>query len=632
MKRYLALLTVLTALLCACNSEIDNKPNETDTEHTADTSDTLAEVSDTDSPAGDGILYTEGDLAFLDIGGEIAVMCRGELSGTYDGYFLLTDSTDCTNAYVLEKAEYGVRIHWLDENGKSKGYASAETAAQYGNYIVTEERVYDAQMRNTIHFPSHSNAFTVGEVTTYGDAITVNGTDENGEAVLFRYFPQVMSFEETSELPIPALTFSDEKIRVFETRPVWGNNGHAIGVLEIDTPASTKNLGTFGEYVTYNTATHMFFIEGDEVVHISRGEGVHHLIYDDFFAVGYEYFEPYIVYDKNFERAFEDDFLLFAELGDGNYIAVPTPKSLPTNTQEYSIYNSQKEVVYSGKDDDNGVIMDVGTDYVLRKKGNTLWLYTPYGELMCELGKVTDTMGFHDMLSGVGVKNDMECYYFVFEDNGDRDKDGNTRHTEYYYVPETKEIGIIDGGYSSFAYAKPVLYLYPTAETDITVTFAHPERLTTVYPAYNDGWSVHASPDGTLTDERGRSYYALYWEETSDTPYYTFNEGFCVAGEDSAEFLEEKLAALGFTEREANEFIIYWLPIMEANPYTLVSFELTAEREASNALCITPKPDSLLRMAMHIKAVDEYTYIAEQELPAFERMGFTAVEWGGCVH
>ncbi len=632
MKRYFALLTVLAALLSACNAAPVNKTGETDTDYVANTSDTLAEESHMNSTADDGILYAEGDLAFLDIGGEIAVMCRGELSGIYDGYFLLTDDTDCTNAYVLEKTEYGVRIHWLDENGESQGYASAKTAMQYGDFIVTEERVYDAQMRQTIHFPSHSNAFTVEEVTTDGDAITVNGTDENGEAVLFRYFPQVMSFEETSELPIPELTFSDEKIRVLETRPVWGNNGHAIGVLEIDTPANTKNMGTFGKYVTYNTVTHMFFIEGDEVVHISRGEGVHHLIYDDFFAVGYEYFEPYIVYDKNFERAFEDDFLLFAELGDGNYIAVPTPKSLPTNTQKYSIYNSQKEVVYYGEDDNSGVIMDVGTDYVLRKKDNTLWLYTPYGELMCELGKVTDTMRLHDMLSGVGVKNDMECYYFVFEDSADTDGNYNYRNIEYYYVPETKEVGIIDNGYSSFAYAKPVLYLYPTEETNVTVTFAHPERLTTVYPAYNDGWSVHASPDGTLTDDRGRSYYALYWEETSDTPYYDFTDGFCVAGEDSAAFLEEKLAALGFTEREANEFIIYWLPIMEASEYNIVRFELTDEREASNALCITPKQDSLLRMAMHIKAVDEYTYIAEQELPTFERNGFTAVEWGGCVH
>ena len=32
---------------------------------------------------------------------------------------------------------------------------------------------------------------------------------------------------------------------------------------------------------------------------------------------------------------------------------------------------------------------------------------------------------------------------------------------------------------------------------------------------------------------------------------------------------EEALADLGLTRREANEFMVYWLPMMEPNPYNL---------------------------------------------------------------
>ena len=53
---------------------------------------------------------------------------------------------------------------------------------------------------------------------------------------------------------------------------------------------------------------------------------------------------------------------------------------------------------------------------------------------------------------------------------------------------------------------KPVIYLYPEQETDVRVTLDLAGELTCAYPAYGDGWSVRAAPDGTLTDESGQTY------------------------------------------------------------------------------------------------------------------------------
>ena len=64
---------------------------------------------------------------------------------------------------------------------------------------------------------------------------------------------------------------------------------------------------------------------------------------------------------------------------------------------------------------------------------------------------------------------------------------------------------------------KPVIYLYPEQETDVRVTLDLAGELTCAYPAYGDGWSVRAAPDGTLTDESGQTYRYLYWEGTSGT-------------------------------------------------------------------------------------------------------------------
>ena len=43
-------------------------------------------------------------------------------------------------------------------------------------------------------------------------------------------------------------------------------------------------------------------------------------------------------------------------------------------------------------------------------------------------------------------------------------------------------------------------------------------------------------------------------------------------------------------------------------------------------------PDSILRTMIHIKKVDSYTQIKEQELYSFERNGFCLVEWGGTTY
>ena len=174
---------------------------------------------------------------------------------------------------------------------------------------------------------------------------------------------------------------------------------------------------------------------------------------------------------------------------------------------------------------------------------------------------------------------------------------------------------------------KPVIYLYPTEETEVAVKLNLNGDLTCTYPAYNDGWTVTASPDGTLTDANGREYYCLYWEGELDT-HYDFTRGFCVKGEDIAAFLEDALAKIGLTEREANEFIIYWLPQMERNAYNLISFQADAYTDSAD-LNITPAPDSLLRVFMAWKPLDEAVEIEPQKFTKFERSGFTAVEWGG---
>ena len=175
---------------------------------------------------------------------------------------------------------------------------------------------------------------------------------------------------------------------------------------------------------------------------------------------------------------------------------------------------------------------------------------------------------------------------------------------------------------------KPILYLYPEESTSVTIQFSHPELLTTTYPAYNDAWHVTARPDGTLEDTAGKQYYALYWEEQDGfTP--DFSTGFYVTSADAASFLEEQLTAIGLNYKEQNEFIMYWLPVLEEAGESLVYFAIDNEI-TNNDLLITPAPASLLRLRMYVKPVTTRPEnIRPQTFTTFTRSGFTAVEWGG---
>lgn len=178
---------------------------------------------------------------------------------------------------------------------------------------------------------------------------------------------------------------------------------------------------------------------------------------------------------------------------------------------------------------------------------------------------------------------------------------------------------------------KPILYLYPTSKINVNVKLQKQNQILTSYPKYNNGWHVTAHPNGDLYDENNNYYYALYWDEINQNKV-DFKEGFYVSRENSITFLEEKLEIIGLNKKEKNEFIMYWLPKLEKNEHNLIYFELTEEREANNKLIIEPKPDSLLRINMHIKNVDKKTNIKEQKLTTFNRTGFVAVEWGGTIY
>ncbi|GAA0789729.1 hypothetical protein [Hathewaya limosa] len=176
---------------------------------------------------------------------------------------------------------------------------------------------------------------------------------------------------------------------------------------------------------------------------------------------------------------------------------------------------------------------------------------------------------------------------------------------------------------------KPVIYLYPSSKQEVSLKLNYKGKLTCTYPEYKNRWNVIANPNGTLLNKDDNKQYSyLFWEGKNNNVNWDLSKGFVVKGEDTKEFLEKTLSYMGLTPKEYNEFIVYWLPIMEQNKYNLINFAGKQYTDSAQ-LEIQPKPDSMLRVFMVFKPLDKPIKVEKQKLNSFKRKGFTLVEWGG---
>lgn len=192
--------------------------------------------------------------------------------------------------------------------------------------------------------------------------------------------------------------------------------------------------------------------------------------------------------------------------------------------------------------------------------------------------------------------------------------------------------------YTGFYFHKPVIYLYPEEVQDVSVKLMVKGSIKTTYPKYSEeiqGWNVLASPDGKITNlSDGCEYPYLFWDAEVNNLEINRQKGFIVKGEETVSFLKDSLYKIGLTNSEINEFIVYWLPLMEHNKYNFITF-LEKEYTDTALLDITPKPESILRVFMVFEKISEkkasklLNLIEPIEFQRFQRTGFTVIEWGG---
>ncbi len=209
----------------------------------------------------------------------------------------------------------------------------------------------------------------------------------------------------------------------------------------------------------------------------------------------------------------------------------------------------------------------------------------------------------------------------------------NIDHFKYVKINSIKgELKDLLIDYHPILIAKPAIYLYPTIEQEITIKHDFKGQISNTYPEYIDEWKVIAKPNGEIQNIADkRIYNYLFWDGTYNFPneHYNFKTGFEVKKNELIRFLQEKLAIIGLNNTEINDFIVYWLPLLNKNEYNFIHFRINDNIDNISFLNVEPKPDTEIRVFMEFKGINKKGEIIEQKLKSIERKGFTLIEWGG---
>jgi len=174
---------------------------------------------------------------------------------------------------------------------------------------------------------------------------------------------------------------------------------------------------------------------------------------------------------------------------------------------------------------------------------------------------------------------------------------------------------------------KPVIYLYPTEPTAVSVKVD--VNISKSEPKYNQGWNVLAWPNGKLQIGQ-KAYDYLFWEGKGKE-YPVIKDGFIIKSEEVKATLTSQMIQLGLNDQEIADFLEFWLPKMPTTPYVRLTWLGTSEMNRLAPLEVTPKPDTVIRIFLDFAGLENPININPQRLSHIERKGFTLIEWGGLL-
>lgn len=176
---------------------------------------------------------------------------------------------------------------------------------------------------------------------------------------------------------------------------------------------------------------------------------------------------------------------------------------------------------------------------------------------------------------------------------------------------------------------KPNIYIYPTEEIELNIKINFPNggEVIESIPEYDNGWNIKVDTTGLINN-----YYRYLYYECTAPDLYQDKKGWVVHKDNLTTFFKNNLYETGFSDLEINDFIEYWIPVLNSSEYYVIYPQYKEDLSSIVELEFSNIPDNLLRLFYLIKEFDEQFLVeSEPEIPTFTRSGYYVVEWGVIV-
>lgn len=194
---------------------------------------------------------------------------------------------------------------------------------------------------------------------------------------------------------------------------------------------------------------------------------------------------------------------------------------------------------------------------------------------------------------------------------------------DYFFYPQ------VNNDYNPFdlpVVKKPAIYLYPLKDSFVNVQLNINGEIIKDIPDYNSGWTVFVSNSGIIDNKYDYLFYEAKLNKL-DLP----EEGWVVSYDELDNWMEIKSDELGLNEKEKMQFKEYWLSELPKSKYYEIRLLSNEFLNENMGLDINPKPDTVIRIELYFKPINERINIREPILKTPERKGFVVVEWGGIL-
>lgn len=176
---------------------------------------------------------------------------------------------------------------------------------------------------------------------------------------------------------------------------------------------------------------------------------------------------------------------------------------------------------------------------------------------------------------------------------------------------------------------KPAIYLYPIKEQEIRVKI-QPKANNVIkhcIPPCGDELKLTVTPEGKIN----RVLDYLYYEFHISEKVLLEDAGWIVRYDSLSSWFDSVLILFGLNSKEIKDFKEYWLSHLPPYPYYIIKPMPTSLIDKYIDVSISPQPDKFIRVFLWFQGTYAFRQLDIPSIPATERTGYIAVEWGGVL-